>query len=330
MAINEFGWSDITDKNKSLFLATPMYGGNCSGFYTKAVAELSQNMARAGVPLKLYYLFNESLITRARNYCVDEFLRSDCSHMIFIDSDIGFNWKDVITLLHLCNEDDGMDVVCGPYPKKTIAWEKVKAACDAGYGSENPFELEQFAGDYVFNPVEGQKSFRIDEPVEIKEGGTGFMMIHRKVFEKYAEAYPELSYLPDHARTEHFDGSKEITAFFDCIIDPKTKRYLSEDYMFSHYVRDIGMKVWYCPWMQMQHVGTYSFKGNMQAIGAIQASPTATKASNKKHYAGNKQNDLTKLGVSSTNKLTNDSIDVTMPKLNRQQRRALAKQQGKQ
>ena len=318
MPINQFTYDDI--KHKSLFLATPMYGGNCSGFYTKATADLATACARGGIQLKFYYLFNESLITRARNYCVDEFLRSDCTHMMFIDSDIGFNYKDVLTLLHLCNEDDGHDIMCGPYPKKTIAWEKVSKACEMGYGKDNPFELEQFAGDYVFNPVEGAKSFRIDEPVEIKEGGTGFMMIHRKVFEKYAEAYPELSYKPDHARTEHFDGTKEITAFFDCIIDPKTKRYLSEDYMFSHYARDIGLKVWYCPWMQMQHIGTYSFKGNMQAIGAIQASPTAGVESNQKFYKNNQkkvnkpQMDLTNLGQG-----------VNMPTLNRQQRRALAK-----
>jgi hypothetical protein len=244
--------------------------------------------------------------------------------MMFIDSDIGFNYKDVLTLLYMCDENNGYDVVCGPYPKKTIAWEKVAAAVKAGYADQNPFQLEQFAGDYVFNPVEGIKSFKLDEPVEIKEGGTGFMMIHRKVFEKYAEAYPELKYKPDHARTEHFDGSQEITAFFDCIIDPKTKRYLSEDYMFSHYVRDIGMKVWYCPWMQMQHIGTYAFKGNMAAIGAINASPTAGKESNQKFYknASNVPNpslgDLTNLGQA-----------VTMPKMNRQQRRALEKQQTK-
>lgn len=324
---SEFSTEEL--KGKSLFVATPMYGGNCSGFYAKACSDLATFCARHGIKLRFYYLFNESLITRARNYCVDEFLRSDCSHMMFIDSDIGFQYQDVLTLLYLCEEDNGYDIVCGPYPKKTIAWEKVKKAADMGIGAENPFELEQFAGDYVFNPVEGTTSFKIDEPVEIREGGTGFMMIHRKVFEKYSEAYPELSYLPDHARTQHFDGSKEITAFFDCVIDPETKRYLSEDYMFSQYARKIGMKVWFCPWMQMQHIGTYNFRGNMAAIAAIQASPTATKESNRKTYApGNKENSsLADLKVS--NNLTDAVKGANMSNLNRKQRRALDKQKGK-
>lgn len=289
-------------KKKSIFLATPMYGGQCSGYYTKSVADLTKLCAVNGIELKHYFLFNESLITRARNYCVDEFLRSDCTHLMFIDSDIGFNPIDVIALLDICKE--GFDIVTGPYPKKTIAWEKIKLAVDKGFADKNPFQLEHFVGDYVFNPVPGLTEFRIDAPVEIQEGGTGFMMIRREVFDKYAKAYPELSYLPDHARTQHFDGSREITAFFDCVIDPDTKRYLSEDYMFSQYARKIGLKIWMCPWMQMVHVGTYGFGGSLKALAEIQASPTSSKGSNAKDYLPNED------------KSDNDK------KLNRAQRRA--------
>jgi hypothetical protein len=84
-----------------LFIATPMYGGQCAGMYTRSIADLTGLMAQYQVRMQLYYLFNESLITRARNYCVDEFLRSECTHLMFIDSDIGFNAKDVIALLAL-------------------------------------------------------------------------------------------------------------------------------------------------------------------------------------------------------------------------------------
>lgn len=270
-------------KDKKLMIATPMYGGQCSGVFTKATNDLAMAAAIYGIEVQFYYLFNESLITRARNYCADEFLRSDCTHLLFIDSDIGFNFKDVFTLLHLC--EPGMDVVVGPYPKKTIAWEKVKAAADAGYGAQNPFELQEFVGDYVFNPDEDIAEFRLDTPVPIREGGTGFMMIGRRVFEEYEKTYPELKYLPDHARTDAFDGSREITAFFDTVIDPETKRYLSEDYMFSYNVRKMGMKVYMCPWMKLRHYGSYAFGGSLGALAAIKASPTASKESNEKHHS---------------------------------------------
>ena len=296
---------------KKLFVATPMYGAQCSGYYCKSTNDLSTAAAKFGIDVKFYYLFNESLITRARNYCVDEFLRSDYTHLLFIDSDIGFKYQDVFTMMHLCEEGSKYDIVTGPYPKKTIAWEKIKSAVDKGFANENPFVLEQFVGDYVFNPAENVSSFKISEPVEIKEGGTGFMIIHRSALEKYAAAYPELRYLPDHARSENFDGSREITAFFDTVIDPETKRYLSEDYMFSQYARKIGLKVWLCPWMQLRHAGAYVFGGSLAALAAIDESPTTSTKSNPKNYLTNGENSTINQG------------------LNRKQRRAAVKTKGK-
>ncbi len=89
-------------QNKRLFVATPMYGGQNHGLYMKACLDLQGMCMQYGIQVKFSFLFNESLITRARNYLVDEFIhRSDCTHMLFIDSDIHFNPQDVIALLAL-------------------------------------------------------------------------------------------------------------------------------------------------------------------------------------------------------------------------------------
>ena len=272
-------------RKRKLFLATPMYGGNCVGMYTRAVADLAAICAKYQIPLQLYFLFNESLITRARNYCADEFLRSDATHMLFIDSDIGFNPQDVLALLAMQDDDSDYDVIGAPYPKKCISWEKIKLAVDKGIADEDPNRLEKFVGDYVFNPKGGQREIPIGQPVEVMEIGTGFMMIRRKTFDKYKEVFPHLHYKPDHIRTEAFDGSREIMAYFDCIIDPVSKRYLSEDYMFCYNVQKADMKVWFCPWMQTQHVGTYVFGGSLADLASIGASATADGASLKKDKA---------------------------------------------
>ena len=272
-------------RKRKLFLATPMYGGNCVGMYTRAVADLAAICAKYQIPLQLYFLFNESLITRARNYCADEFLRSDATHLLFIDSDIGFNPQDVLALLAMQDDDSDYDVIGAPYPKKCISWEKIKMAVDKGIADEDPNKLEKFVGDYVFNPKNGQREIPIGEPVEVMEMGTGFMMIRRKTFDKYKEVFPHLHYKPDHIRTDAFDGSREIMAYFDCIIDPVSKRYLSEDYMFCYNVQKAGMKVWFCPWMQTQHVGTYVFGGSLADLASIGASATADSASLKKDKA---------------------------------------------
>ena len=261
-------------KKRKIMIATPMYGGQCAGIYTKSSTDLAAAALKYGVDCRFFFLFNESLITRARNYLVDEFMRSDCTHLMFIDSDIGFDPTDVLALAAIAAPGSDKEIVCGPYPKKAIAWEKIKRAVDKGFADDDPGVLEKYVGDYVFNPASGAKEIRLDQTVEVLEGGTGFMMIQRSAFEKYAEAYPEFSYKPDHVRTKHFDGSREIMAYFDCIIDPDSKRYLSEDYMFCQWSRKAGVKVWMCPWMKLTHMGSYMFGGSLMDLAQVGASAT--------------------------------------------------------
>lgn len=266
---------DINElRKRKLFVAAPMYGGQCAGMFCRSTNDLAAAAVHYGIELRFYYLFNESLITRARNYCMDEFMRSDCTHMIFIDSDIGFNAQDIITFLALMSEDSEYDILCGPYPKKCISWEKVKAAVDMGIADEDANVLEKFVGDYVFNPVGGVTEIPLGEPVEVLESGTGFMMIKKSAVLKFAETYPEYSYRPDHVRTAAFDGSREILQFFQAEIDPESKRYLSEDYWFCQKARKAGIKVWLAPWVQLQHVGSYIFGGSLADLASVGAAAT--------------------------------------------------------
>ena len=283
---------DELRKNK-LFVATPMYGGMNHGLYMKSSLDLQAVMSRYGVDTKFSFLFNESLITRARNYLVDEFLRSECTHLLFIDSDIHYDPRDVIALMALDKE-----VIGAPYPKKSINWGNVAAAARKHPNME-PKELETLVGEYVFNVVKGTSQFQVTEPLEVMEIGTGFMMVKREVFTKFAEAYPHLRYKPDHVGQANFDGSRYIHAYFDTVIDKgynfedihrlmeraskgedvsaeakkmlelendASHRYLSEDYMFCQWWRNIGGRIYLCPWMKTQHIGTYAFTGNMPAV----------------------------------------------------------------
>jgi hypothetical protein len=263
-------------RKRKFLVATPMFGGSCLGHFTKSIADPTKLCMHYGIEIDFFFLFNESLITRARNYCADEFLRNEqFTHLLFIDADIGFNPHDVLSLLAIAEPGSDKEIICGPYPKKCISWEKIKMAVDKGFGDEDPNNLQNFVGDFVFNPAHDNQSIRLDTPIEVLEGGTGFMMIQRSAFEKYAKAYPEFSYKPDHVRSKHFDGSREITAFFDCIIDPKTRRYLSEDYMFCQWARKADIKVWMCPWMKLSHTGSYTFGGSFMDLAQIGASLTA-------------------------------------------------------
>ena len=257
-------------RKNSIFVATPMYGGQCHGMYAKSALDLQACCSQYGIPIKFSFIFNESLITRARNYLVDEFLRSGMTHLLFIDADIHYDPRDVIALLALSMEE-GKDVIGGPYPKKSIKWNAIRDAL-----KKNPelpvSEIEKVAGDFVFNPVPGTEKFSVGEPIEVLEIGTGFMLVKREVFKVMEDAYPQLRYKPDHVGQANFDGSRYIHAYFDTVIDSKdnggkgSDRYLSEDYMFCQWYRNTGGKIWLCPWMKTHHIGTYAFTGDMAAV----------------------------------------------------------------
>jgi hypothetical protein len=254
-------------KKHKLFVATPMYGGMNHGLYMKSCLDLQTTMYRYGIEIKFSFLFNESLITRARNYLVDEFLRTDYTHMLFIDSDIHFNAQDVIALLAL-----DKDVIGGPYPKKSMNWGNIAQAARS-QPDLDPKELENLVGEYVFNVVKGTQQFQVTEPLEVMEIGTGYMMVKREVFDKMKDEYPTIRYKPDHVGQANFDGSRYIHAYFDTVIDTKesivgggSDRYLSEDYMFCQMWRKMGGQIYLCPWMKTQHIGSYAFTGNMPAV----------------------------------------------------------------
>ena len=264
----------------NLMIGTPMFGGQCHGSYTRSMIDLTGKCAQYGVKFTTSMLFNESLIPRARNYVSDGFMRSDCTHLLFIDADIGFDPNDVFALLALQVQNaDKYDVICGPYAKKCVSFEKIRDAVNKGIADKDPNRLEDFVGDFVFNPVipDGATEVRLelDKPIEILESGTGFMLIPRATFEKFDKEFPENKYLPDHVRTKDFDGSREITMYFQAEIDAKSRRYLSEDYYFCQKVRSIGGHIWLCPWMHLTHTGSYIFSGNMMAMAQIGANPTA-------------------------------------------------------
>jgi hypothetical protein len=256
----EIKLDEKTLKGKKLFVGTPMYAGLCYGTYLRSCLDLQMACAQYGVECRFSFLFNESLIQRARNYIADEFLRSDCTHMIFIDSDISFNPIDIIAMLAI-----DKDICGGPYPKKNINWGNIKKAI-----SKNPNisdeDLSLLGGDIVFNPAPGITTFNVSELVEVMELGTGFLMMKRGVFEKYKKEYPQRMYKPDHVGTQFFGGDREICSFFNVEIDPETKRTWSEDYNFCHDCRKIGFKIWMAPFMQLQHTGTYTYQGSLPKV----------------------------------------------------------------
>ena len=245
------------NKMASLFIATPMYGGMCAGYYVQSLLQLSDMLKQNGIGNTFSFMFNESLITRARNALTNAFLKhSEATHLLFIDADIHFNPQDVLRLLA-----EDKDIICGIYPKKEINWNSVEKAVQNGVPIS---ELKNHTGSFVVNLVDyiGEVTVPVDEPVEIFNGGTGFMLIKREVFEQMKDNVP--FYLNDVADLGgSMQQQDQITEYFATSIEPETGRLLSEDYHFCYNWRKFGGKVYAAPYCKLSHIGTYAFDGKL-------------------------------------------------------------------
>ena len=237
-----------------LFVSTPMYGGLCAGYYTQSLMTLQNIMRDNKIDFACSFLFNESLIQRARNALVHGFMKTDFTHLMFIDADIHFDPSDVLPMLM-----SDKSIICGVYPKKEINWQQVHAAANAGVP---PDQLRNYTGSFVVNLVEygDKQSVNLDIPVEIWNGGTGFMLIKRHVFEDLKDKVP--SYVNDTHDLSGAIGNERIYEYFATSIEPIGERLLSEDYHFCKIWREkCGGSVWAAPWAKLAHIGTHRFDG---------------------------------------------------------------------
>ena len=245
-------------KRPTLMIATPMYGGMCTGAYVQGLLFTVAKMRELGVNVVWCQITNESLITRARNELARVFLESGHDYLMFIDADIGFDGDAVA---HLLATDK--DIVCGIYPKKEVNWDSVKRAASAGKVDE----LEHHAGAFVFNMV-GTKHAETDEDgvIEVRHGGTGFMLIKRQVF------LDLMPHVPTYRVSSFFDPEKGEYAkpltheFFATSIDD-SGALLSEDYHFCELWRKHGGKINAHPFIRLTHTGTYTYDGDILKSG---------------------------------------------------------------
>jgi len=248
-----------------IFIGTPCYGNMLTTDYFKSCLQLTALAATKKVELQFGTIGNESLVTRARNTLVQLFMDDkQYTHLLFIDADIAFNPESVFRMLDL---DE--DVVTGVYQRKVIDWTKaIKKVKEKPNISED--ELHAASLQYNLN-VKNPKNIMVKKGfIEVLDGATGFMLIKRNVFKKMALAYPHLRFKSDqhlgdpHDKTfGYHDTSDWNYAFFDTMIEPDTKRYLSEDYAFCRLWQKIGGKIYADIVSGMTHMGNYSFKGNV-------------------------------------------------------------------
>jgi hypothetical protein len=241
-----------------IFIATPCFGGVVSQNYMLSVIRLMSYAKSAGFDVTLSMLGYDALISRARSTLVAAFLDNPATtHLLFVDADIGFEPQQVERLLQFDKDFAG-----ALYPLKSIDWDFIPKRCVEGGES-----VRQAALSYVgtFCP-EAERKREGDFVTGIYVGG-GFQLIRRRALEKMIGAYPETHFshvhsLPMSGLRRDAVQSPNLYALFDCIIDPDTGAYLSEDYSFCRRWRQIGGEIWIDAASKLTHTGPYEFVGD--------------------------------------------------------------------
>ena len=254
-------------RNKHIFIATPCYGGQIGEPYFRSMMRLAILCNKYDIQFTVSTLANESLITRGRNTLVSFFMEHpDATHLFFIDADIEFDPNDLLRMVAY-----DRPITVGAYPKKAINWQSIIEAARRNE-EETTETIEGHSSNYVVNfefvtDEDGNPQNQIqirDNLIKLKDAGTGFMCIQRDVIQKMFDAHPELKYANDINVDQKFE--KHMYALFDTMIDPESRRYLSEDYTFCRLWQQMGGEVFLDPRTGLNHVGHYTFRGNIRKL----------------------------------------------------------------
>jgi hypothetical protein len=239
-----------------LVVATPCFGGQVSSIYASSIFKLQSAIrAKSNVEFKVLLRDGDALITRARANLMTQFLDDPtATHFLFVDADIGFQPNQVFRLI-----ESGADVVAALYPIKRVNWDKARRAIETGKPNVPAASL-----DYVLEINDPDNVVVVNGFARVRYAGTGFLMIRRHVFEKMCAAYPSLQFFREHS-IDALAGSLNRFALFECMIDPNSKTYLSEDFAFCQRWTDLGGEIWADLESRLDHVGPSVFQGDISA-----------------------------------------------------------------
>lgn len=236
----------------SLFVALPCYGCRLASKTVTSILRFQSFCIQHKIKVSFDIMGNESLITRGRSIFTERFLKSNATHLLFIDSDISFNPVSVLRMIVY-----NADVTAGIYAKKGLSWDTVAAS-----ESTTPAALLDAALNFNINLPRGENQHTVRHGfIRVLDAATGFFCIKRETLETLKDAHPELRV------TNDIPGSRDIVpeyhVFFDTSIDPDTNRYLSEDYHFCRLVQNANMDVYVDITATVSHTGSIQYDGDM-------------------------------------------------------------------
>jgi hypothetical protein len=250
---------------RNVLIATPMYGGQCTGGYLEAIINLLvESQKHDDVHFAMLKVEHESLITRGRARCAQQFLKGPFTHLLFWDADLVVSPTDIMGLL--ATDKDVVGIAC---PQKRIDWERVVMQLSRevrkNMGLESPAALKALAArakrwgaHIVVNSCSPALEEDDQRCAEVKNIGTGVMLIKRHVIEKLTEAHPERIFKGTSPQDK--PGDMVPGLFETRIVDGD---YESEDFAFCRLWREHGGKVHVWLPGSAKHIGRYTYEGSL-------------------------------------------------------------------
>lgn len=215
---------------QKVFIAIPAYDGKMAVGTAMALISNINELHAAGIKAQVKSEEGNCYITTARNSLTRMFLETDCTELIFVDTDMWFEDKAMLKILQW-----DKDIVCGVYPKKK----------DEPDYTARPF-INDETGKLISDPLNGL--------IELDAGPTGLMRIKREVIETLIKKNPHLEYATN-------DGKQEFD-LFECVL--KDKVWWGEDYAFCHKAREQGFRIFAEADIEFCHIGNKKWYGNFK------------------------------------------------------------------
>lgn len=240
-------------KTVHLMISTPCYGNNAVVAYMQSSLISTLVLHELGIRHRFVHIGTESLITRARNGMMAEFIGNTYTHMLFIDADIGYGVHSIVRLLLA-----RLPVVSAVYPLKKYNFDEIIEYARRTTGPVDVKKMLETCNSYVFNPVHKAPLVK-GGFMEAKDLPTGFMMIQKGTAVELARHLPRYtndvpSYDTPHSKGNFYD-------FFPIKIDKETGRYLSEDYGFARICQEHKIKTYVCLVTSLTHTGPHQWGG---------------------------------------------------------------------
>jgi hypothetical protein len=230
-----------------LMIASPTMDGTYNSHFVQSIFSTMRLLQQHGVTVEWAEEKHTADVALARSKMFSVFMRSQCTHLLMVDADMGWGTEAIIRLFAA---DSDFVTVAGPKKRYPLCFAVNHSAAD---GTPLPLEFDQQRGT-----------------MEVSEVGLAFAMISKACAQKIAESYPELTYTG-------LTGEKEYAVFNPMV---EHDRYFSEDFAFCRRWYAVGGVVHMIPDVRLKHVGAHVFEGSFSDAIKDQIDENARKAAN--------------------------------------------------